>query len=355
MKKYFTALAIVFISVSLYAQFDEDMPTKDSCYLRYDANHNVVRNNRYAEWQCGKLLGVVDCGERLEYDEETDIVYLNSQDMVNAAGANKPFTGVCESCHMNGQLERRINFVGGREEGMDTSFYKTGCPQVIRNHYQGVEHGQWLFYYDSTQYLAWEMNYMMGEKHGKHMFFKKNGDTTRWENYSNGMLDGTKRTYYPDSKLKREVEYKMGVMDGKFKIYNLDAVVIEELNYRQGKKHEECKYFYDDGTPLKNENWNMGIKDGEFKTFYYQGTIMVSETYKKGKKEGWFMEHYHDGVTKRKAFYKKDVLIEEYRYDEQGRQTYAFGGDEDDGGSEDDEMPSTKKDKKKKKKKKEED
>ncbi|MDX2361660.1 MAG: toxin-antitoxin system YwqK family antitoxin [Crocinitomicaceae bacterium] len=348
MRNFLIVLVSIFVWTAAHAQFDDD-PQKDSCYLRYDAEHNVIRNNRYAEWQCGKLLGVVDCNERLEYDESSDIVYLNNQDRVNAAGANKPFTGTCETCHMNGQLERRINFVNGREDGTDTTTYKSGCPQVVRTHIQGVENGQWLFYYDSTEQLAWEMNYMMGEKHGKHMFYKSNGDTTRWENYRNGLLDGTKRTYYPDSKLKREVEYKMGVMDGAFKIYNLDGVVIEELNYREGKKDGDCAYFYDDGTPLKSENWTMGIKNGEFKSFFYQGAIMVSEFYKKGKKEGWFFENYHDGVTKWKALYKKDVLIEEYRYDEQGRETYSFGGTSNNG-AEDDEMPSTKKDKKKKKK-----
>ena len=324
----------------------DEIGKKDSCYLKYDKDHNVIRNNRYAEWQCGKLAGVIDCNERLEYDEASDLVYMNNQDMVNAASANKPFTGTCETCHMNGALERRVTFVSGKENGVDTTYYASGCPQVIRNHVQGAEHGQWIYYYDSTQYTAWEMNYVAGVKHGKHIYMKKNGDTTRWENYNNGRLHGTKRTYYPDSKIKREVEYNNGIMDGKFKIYNLKGVIIEELNYKQGKKHEECKYFYDDGKPLKNENWNMGIKNGEFKIFYYQGTIQVSESYKKGLKEGWFMEYYPDATTKRKALYKKDELLEEHRYDEQGRETYSFGAPDGDQ-MEDDEMPSTKKKKKK--------
>ncbi len=320
---------------------------KDSCYLKYDKNHNVIRNNRYAEWQCGKLAGVIDCNGRLELDPESGIVYLNNEDMVNATGAGKPFTGKCETCHMNGTLERRVNFVNGKQNGIDTTYYESGCPQVVRNHIQGIEQGQWLYYYDSTQYLAWEMNYMAGQKHGKQIFFTKDGDTTRWENYNNGLLHGTKRTYYPDSKIKTEVEYKNGLMDGKFKVYNIEGVPIEELNYKMGKRHEECKYFYDDGKPLKTENWDMGVKNGEFKMYYYQGNIQVSESFKKGLKEGWFMEYYPDGVTKRKALYKKDELLEEHRYDEQGRETYSFGAPDGDQ-MEDDEMPTDSKKKKKK-------
>ena len=323
-----------------------EIKKKDSCYLRYDANGDVIKNHqRYAEWECGKLVGVVDCNQRLEFDESSNIVYLKNDDMVNSAGGNKPYTGLCETCHMNGTLERRVNFVNGKEDGVDTTYYKTGCPQVVRNHIQGVESGQWLYYYDSTQYLAWEMNFLLGEKHGRQIYFTKSGDTTRLETYANGRLNGVKKTYYPESKIQRETTYANGVLDGPFKIYNLDAVVIEELNYKQGKKDGECKYYYDDGKPLKNESWNVGVKNGAFKMFFYDGSIQASENYAKGLKEGVFEEFYPDGKTKHKRVYKKDVLLEEYKYDEHGRETFAFP-ERVKSENEDDEMPTTKKKKK---------
>jgi antitoxin component YwqK of YwqJK toxin-antitoxin module len=350
MKALLIIFSIILIGNHLNAQIPE-VKKKDSCHLRYDTLGNVLKRNRYAEWECGKLVGVINCNEKLEYDEASDMVFLNNSDLTNAAGANKPFNGRCETCHMNGELERRVTFVGGKEHGTDTTYYSTGCPQVVRTHINGVENGQWKYFYDSTEYLAWEMNYMFGKKHGKHIFMKKKGDTTKWENYSNGLLDGIKRTYYPGSKIKREVNYKEGIMHGTFKIYNIEGVVIEELNYKQGKKHDECKYFYDDGKPLKIEHWSMGVKNGEFKVFFYQGAVQTVEVYdKRGNKEGWFIEYYPDSKTKLKILYEKGVLVEEYRYDEHGRETYSFPertGDE----MEDDEMPGGKKRKKKKKKK----
>ena len=337
-----------FMGLYSFAQIPE-IGKKDSCYFVYDKSGQRASSRRYAEWQCGKILGIVDCGDRLEYDEDADIVYLNNRDMVNSAGANKPFSGTCESCHMNGVLSRKITFVNGRENGLDTTYYESGCPQVVRSHINGKENGQWVYMYDSTQYLAWEMNYYMGEKHGKHIFMKKNGDTTKWENYKDGRLDGIKRTYYSDSRIKREVNYKLGILDGAFKIYNLDRVVIEEINYKAGKKHQEAMYYYDDGKPLKIEHWNMGVKNGEFKIFYYQGHVQEERTFKKGKQEGWYKLYYPDSKVKNESLFEKDILIEEHRYDEQGRETYSFGtptGDQ----SEDDAMPTMKKKKKKKKK-----
>jgi len=46
--------------------------------------------------------------------------------------------------------------------------------------------------------------------------------------------------------------------------------------------------------------------------------------------------------------YKKDELLEEHRYDEQGKETYSFGAPSGDD-MEDDEMPTTGKKKKRKK------
>lgn len=335
-------ISIFSIVFGLFAQINngiESVAVRDSCYLRYNANGEKLTGiERYGEWQCGKIVGIVDCNNRLEFDQESGIVYLKGDDLTNLSGAGKPFNGTCETCYMNGLLERRVTFLNGKEHGIDTSYYSSGCPQVVRSHINGTESGQWFYFYDSTQYVAWEMNYMMGEKHGRHIYFKKNGDTTRWENYKNGLLDGIKRSYYPDSKLKNEINYKSGLMDGAYAVYNLEGLVIEKLNYKQGKKHEECNLYYEDGKPLRIEHWNYGVRDGEFKVFYYNGNVQSSENYLKGIKEGWFMEFYQDSKTKRKALYKKDVLVEEHRYDTHGRETYSFGVS-DDNEMEDDDVP----------------
>lgn len=346
---------------------------KDSCYFQYrtfvNKDGEVERKRletkedfRYVEWECGKHLGVVDCNSDLTYDEGTNTVYKMNTDQSNYAGSNKPFNGTCESCYMNGRVERRVTFVDGKENGLDTTYYESGCPQIVRSLVQGVDHGTWYYYFDSTGYdgnpglMAWEMNYYMGEKHGKHIFFKLNRqdpqrlrlDTTRWENYDHGQLDGWKRTYHDNGVLKREVKYDHGIYNGPFRIYNNERVVIEEINYKNGEKDQECKYYYDDGTLLRTENWDEGVKHGEFKTYYYQGHIQVSETYKKGKKEGWFETFYPDQSPKNRSLYKKDVLIEEHRYDEHGRETYSFGTPTSTG-AEDDEMPEQGKKKKKEK------
>lgn len=292
-----------------------EVKTAKKCYEKLDKS----KGQRFAEWECGKLAGVVDCNEKLTYDEDSKLILSGNMGM--------PFSGTCETCHMNGLLERRITFVQGKEHGTDTTYYSSGCPQVIRNHFQGQENGQWVFYFDSTQAIAWEMNYSYGQKHGKHIWLTRTGDTSRMEIYNNGLLHGTKKLYYSKSRIEKEIPYVNGLMEGTFKHFNIEGILLDEISYKQGKKNGEAKYYYDDGKLLRTEKWTMDVRDGEFKTFYYQGHLQTLEVYKKGVPEGWWEERWPDDKPKRKVLYKKGVVIEEYKYDEQGTETYAFGND----------------------------
>jgi antitoxin component YwqK of YwqJK toxin-antitoxin module len=331
-------LLLFLLPVSIFGQIPQVQ--KKNCYDKL----NSRKGQKYAEWECGKLAGVVDCNEKLTYDDDTKTIL--------SGNAGTPFNGTCETCHLNGLLERRISFVNGKENGIDTTYYKSGCPQVVRNHVLGAESGQWFYFYDSTQAVAWENNYNLGMKHGKQLYLTKEGDTTRFEHYMNGKLDGVKKSYYPKSKIEKEVYYKEGLMDGPYKKYSREGVLLEELSFKQGKKDGELKYFYNDGKPLSVEHWTMDQKNGEFKTFFYQGNVQVSENYKKGVPVGWFEERYPDEKMKHSILYdKKGVVIEEHKFDEQGNETYTFGV-EPPKDKEDDAVPGSEDSKKSKKSKK---
>jgi antitoxin component YwqK of YwqJK toxin-antitoxin module len=335
--KYFLSL-IALLSFTAFSQPGLKPQKADSCYKR----GAQAGKKRFAEWECGKLAGVVDCNEKLELDPQSNTVLV--------ASSHQPFTGRCETCHMNGLLERRVTFVNGKTEGSDTTTFKSGCPMVIRTHVQGVEHGQWTYFYDSLARPAWVQNYSMGLMHGEQVYFNRRGDTTKYEYYIDGVLNGKKLSFDSKGRRMKEVTYRKGIMDGPFLVYNGEGKIIEELTYKDGKKNGVFKYYYDDGTLLKTENWNMDVRNGEFKTLYYEGTLQTLEVYRKGQKEGWFEERYPDQKVKRKALYKKDILVEEHVFDEYGKETYTFGGQAK-GGAEDDAMPVSGKKKKEKEKK----
>ncbi len=340
----FIILFVFGIFASSFSQIGPVKKKNNSCTEKGEQRR---KNIKYAEWECGKKAGTVDCNEKLSYNQDNN-TFLAGMD-------GTPYNGKCETCHNNGLIERTVSFVNGKEDGIDTTTYQTGCIQVIRAHIQGVRNGQWIYYYDSTAQMAWEMNYFVGQQHGKSIFFTKNGDTTLYENYNNGLLHGLQKTYHPylKSKIQKEVNYTNGFLDGSYKSFNEKGIVIQDLNYKMGKKDGEFKYFYDDGTLLRTEHWKLDVKEGEFKTFYYGGFVQDHETYKKGRKEGVAEEFYADKKLKHKTIFKKGEIIEEYKYDEHGKETYSFGAPEGkDGEKEDDDVMSGQSKVKKKKKKK---
>lgn len=324
---------VVFFSIS-QIEIKPNASTATPCYQKA-ANK---MKSKYFDIECGKIAGVVDCNEKLEYEEQANTFY--------SKGSGAPFSGMCETCHRNGVLERRIHFVNGKEDGKDTTYYATGCPMVIREHTLGLETGTWKFFYDSTQVLAWSRGYYRGVKQGVHVFFDNKGDTTVYEEYANNLLNGVKKVYFTKNRVERIVHYKNGVFDGTYVTYNLDGKKTSELNYKAGKKNGLLTYYYDDGTLLKTENWLNDVKNGEFKTFYYNGSLQTLETYKNGVKEGHFEEWYSNNKKKRIAEYKKGGILIEHKFDMEGNETYTYGA-QPLSGNEDDKAPEVKKKSKK--------
>ena len=317
---------------------------------------------RYVDWECDERDAIVDCNEKLSQEPGSNIVRTRS--------SGSPYSGDCETCHMNGLRQRIVHFANGKVDGVDTTYYESGCPQVVRNHIEGVENGTWTFYNDTSGLLAWEIEYFNGEKHGQSIYFRQkkigenlmkvqiNGeekkiyyneyenDTVKIEPYIEGRLNGAKKEYYKDSKIHKEINYENGVLHGPFLTYDFEGNLLKELNYEEGEKDDTWKYYYNDGSLLRTESWDEGVKDGVFKTFYIQGHIQTMETYKKGMKHGEFMERFPDDKIKREAIYKKDELIEEHVYDKWGNEIRTVDEDGPVENTEDDEV--TTKEKKKK-------
>lgn len=334
MKNWFLFSCLFTISWSFSQINSLKTSSETPCYERA----NQVRKKGVNVWECGQVVGAINCNQELEYDFESKLFLRKASGFENRMGDGKPFTGTCESCFMSGLLERRIHFVDGRENGVDTTYYKDGCIMVIRNHVMGAESGTWTYFYDSTAVMAWQMNYQLGEKHGTQVYYNKRGDTTKLETYQYGKLHGIKKSYYGNGKIYKIVNYKEGLLDGSFQLFNKEGVVIEETNYKKNNKHGKQKYYYDDGVLLRTGNWDEGMKVGTFKMFYYQGFPQTIENYnKKGQKDGKFEEYYANQQLKQRAIYKEDELIEEHRFDKHGNETYTFGAAAD-SSSEDDKL-----------------
>ncbi|MCC5923653.1 MAG: toxin-antitoxin system YwqK family antitoxin [Crocinitomicaceae bacterium] len=359
--KLLLSLALLFLASPQWLKAQEITSRSES--RRYCFQRSTERiGQRFVDWECGKDGRTIDCNERLELDPGSNLIVLGS--------SGRPFSGRCETCHDNGLLERRVEFLNGKSHGTDTTYYPSGCPQVIRTHVEGAENGVWTFYNDSSGLIAWQIGYFNGLKHGQSIYYRHfqtgtdhltmqignaerkvrfglyDSDTLRIENFNMGRLHGPRLDYFPGSKLRREVHYQNGLMHGPFIVYNEEGMVLQENNFNQGKKDGEWKFYYENGALLKIENWSNDIPNGVFKWFFINGNIQkVEEFDRRGRKNGWFEERFPDDKVKRRTLYRRGEIVEDHEFDQYGNEIRTVG-DAINASKQDDELPTTTKSKK---------
>lgn len=293
------------------------------CHRKPDS---LIFSKKYGAWECGRNQAIIDCNEFLEYDPNMKVYFHKN--------TGKPFSGDCETCHLTGRRELLIHFKNGREDGIDTSYYPSGCVMAVRNNIEGERDGTWKYFYDSTYQEYFIENYVSGLKHGKQLYYYKNGNLSKVENYNMNSLDGKKVEYYYSKdyldstslQAKKEIDYKKGKYHGKYLLFAPDGKPLIEENYVMDQKDGEQKYYQRNGNLMRTEEWNKGLKDGEFITYFMDGeTIIKQENYKKDQLDGQYKEWYlpkkdEEPVLKVEAIYKKGKLLEQHIYDEFGKE-----------------------------------
>jgi hypothetical protein len=100
----------------------------------------------------------------------------------------------------------------------------------------------------------------------------------KYNNYSNGYLDGSQMEFYSNGLLKSKMTYRMGKPIGEHVFYNYKGEKAGIINYDlEGKKHGQCIRI-DEGS---YENFVHGKKQG--KCFYVSSDTVRMEVYDNGQ------------------------------------------------------------------------
>jgi antitoxin component YwqK of YwqJK toxin-antitoxin module len=73
------------------------------------------------------------------------------------------------------------------------------------------------------------------------------------------IMDGLRKEYYPDGKLK------------------------SEINYSQARREGMCRIYYDNGQLQASGNYRGGLKEGTWQQYNENGMLTSEETYMQGK------------------------------------------------------------------------
>lgn len=295
----FTLLLLVLLSATAHAQVPEPcQSTRQVC----------PRSN------------VKYCHESVAFDEEHNL-YLLRKDYAT------PYNGTCVSCFPSFTIEEKLNFVNGRRQGTDTSFYQSGCLQSIQSYQIGLQDGPTYVFYDSTNRVQFEIWYLAGQLHGPSIQYSRNAtsDTLTYKNYKNGKLDGAQRTYLPNGQVRKITTYKDGLADGPQIIYNANRQKESELYFKAGQKHGTWTYYFDSGKIARTETWKDGKKNGLFVSYNELGKTLSTEKYAAGLPIGLHQTFYADGKLNYSCAYSnKGEKLEEYVIDQYGVKKQLF-------------------------------
>jgi antitoxin component YwqK of YwqJK toxin-antitoxin module len=260
------------------------------------------------------------CHESVAFDEEHNL-YLLRKDYAT------PYNGTCVSCFPSFTIEEKLNFVNGRRQGTDTSFYQSGCLQSIQSYQIGLQDGPTYVFYDSTNRVQYEIWYQAGQLNGPSIQFSRNAraDTLMYKHYKSGKLDGPQRTYLPNGKLRKISNYREGLAEGAQITYNASAQKESELFFKAGKKHGTWTYYFDSGQTARTETWKDGKKNGLFVSYNELGKVLSSEKYAMDLPIGLHQTFYADGKLKYSCSYSnKGEKLEEYVIDQYGVKKQLF-------------------------------
>ncbi|RMG87912.1 MAG: hypothetical protein D6714_01490 [Bacteroidetes bacterium] len=136
----------------------------------------------------------------------------------------------------SGQLLEEGMILNGKRNGMWVTYFENKeLPKTIVNYVNDTYSGAWFSFNDRGQ-LEEMRGYLNNELDGK-WAKTKFGRFTEEGHYKNGKLDGTYRSYFPNSdKVQKELNYKDGELHGTFKYFNDKGEVTLDYIYEHGKK-----------------------------------------------------------------------------------------------------------------------
>lgn len=237
-------------------------------------------------------------------------------------------------------LSEKEMYVNGKKQGEAYYYHPNGKSKSLLTFKDGEKDGPaWMF--DQTGMVTAQLMYMDNRQ----------VESERINRYGpDGLKQGVWKEFYPDMKLKKEMNYKNDTLNGYYKEYETSGKVKNIILYKMGRivdpdeikePVELKKEYFEDGS-LKSEgryvedkpvgehkkydkktgraeakiydmNGNLmqeGLlgeegKTGEWRLYYSSGELKAKGMYENGKREGEWVFYYPEGMVEQRGRYRK--------------------------------------------------
>lgn len=168
-----------------------------------------------------------------------------AQENLNKFDSNGKRHGVWKKYYKNNRVRYTGNFVNGKEIGT-FKYYSAASsefPIAVRVYNKDNDVADVKFY--SVTGVLESKGLMRGKNRvGKWIYFHENSKVVMAEeNYVDGKLDGSYKTFYKSGKPTEIAYYKNGLLHGEYKKYAIKGHIYQDFNYENGKLNGSAIYY----------------------------------------------------------------------------------------------------------------
>lgn len=125
-------------------------------------------------------------------------------------------------------------------------------------------------------------------------------------------FNGELRLYYPDGKLRAQIEYADGWLDGKYLTYYNSGELKRNNVFRSGRQNGVQTTYFDNGNASGKTEYCDGVRCGFSRRFYRSGQIKTETFYKSGNRDGKYSHYYPNGSIAVRASFTQGKAVSGY-------------------------------------------
>ena len=198
-----------------------------------------------------------------------------SQDY-NKVDANGKKDGVWKGTYEVSKRPRyEGNFKNGKETGIFKFFDDTKKGDVVATRdFTANDGSSYTIFYDQNKNKVSEGKEIGKAREGEWKYYHKTSKVIMTtENYKNGKLDGSRKVYYPDSKIAEEMTYINGSKEGIYKKYGQNGILLEQSTYKNNEFNGDAVFYDADGVVASKGKFVNGKKANKWQ-FYLKGKLV---------------------------------------------------------------------------------
>ncbi len=207
------------------------------------------------------------------------IYSINAQTSINQMDDNGKRNGVWKKYYSN----ERVRYVGQFEHGKEVGVFKyfsasnSENPIIIKKYHTNDDLADVQFF--TVDGVIESEGMMRGKKReGKWLFYHANGKSIMSEeNYKDGKLDGSYKTFYANGEPTEITGYKNGLQHANYKKYSIKGFLYQDFNYANGKLNGMAIYYSrKTGDMIKKGPYKDDLRVGTWEN-YVDGELVSTE------------------------------------------------------------------------------